>query len=123
MADERLCTLLQLHLNSCHPVDFTFVVSEQKDERIVYVYSAIHGIQRNAKANCAKKGTIFRNSTDFFVILSYLAFVYIFLGTDSHILLHEMMTSLCRVRIILSISHTPYIEAHAQYKGCCCRPH
>ena len=66
MADERLCTLLQLHLNSCHPVDFTFVVSEQKDERIVYVYSAIHGIQRNAKANCAKKGTIFRNSTDFF---------------------------------------------------------
>ena len=65
MADERLCTLLQLHLNSCHPVDFTFVVSEQKDERIVYVYSTIHGIQGNKKASCAKKGIIFRNSTDF----------------------------------------------------------
>ena len=66
MADERLCTLLQFHLNSCHPVDFTFVVSEQKDERIVYVYSAIHGIH----ANSAKKGIIFRNSTDF--LSSYL---------------------------------------------------
>ena len=29
----------------------------------------------------------------------------------------------CRVRIVLSISHTPCICAHAQYKGCCSSPH
>ena len=35
----------------------------------------------------------------------------------------ESPPTCCRVQIILSNSHTPYIDEYAQYKGCCCRPH
>ena len=59
------------------------------------------------------KCLLWKNQTSF-ILESYFTFMEKF---------QTQFYNLCRVRIVLSISHIPDISMHAQYKGCCSSPH